>query len=255
MYNFFINNYHLNLNVISHTVENPTACLIHVHGFLEDFNTDKAAFYNMEERIALFAPLNIVNYAIELRNHGASTQCNLFTTKMDDYVSDLHALVLYVQRKHPWLKIHVFASSMGCAVSLKYAQVYGQISGLILSAPLIGLAAPLNTIANVSLVVKAFFPLGKQYCFEVELKNALKSINANAAKITIPVCAFHAKDDELTNAAATEAFMGLISSPDKKLITFNSGQHSLLKPNTHDQDSTNLDTIKQEMYAWLTAHI
>jgi alpha-beta hydrolase superfamily lysophospholipase len=263
MYNFTLKNDDINLNIVTHDVTSPVGVLIHVHGLLDDFHHSQIEFYNFNNRLEYLKGLNLVHYAIELRNHGASTKTSLFQTTFAEYVSDVRALVLHVKEKHPTLhkKIHMFGSSMGGAISILHAMQYGGIASLILSAPLIGLASKLQVTMNTTVLFRYLMGTSvtdeyvQKYDFLVrEVSSTLKAFMAQAPTFNIPTCAFHSKIDALTNHKSTETFIHAIKTVDKKLVIFEQGQHELLKPNS-ENDRTNLETVKKTLLAWLKERV
>lgn len=150
IYYFTINN-NIKLNVVSHTINNPKAILIHLHGLGCHFQNIFESNDNFENRIKFFEPLSIVSYALELRGHGLSSGTRFYVNDFDDYLYDLHSLIEYVRNVYPNLPIHLIGESMGGAIAIKYSIKYNNIynnsikyndiKSIILLAPMCGVSS------------------------------------------------------------------------------------------------------------------
>ncbi len=144
--NFFINTEDdKQINIITHLLEpntNPKAVIIHIHGFLQDFNDDlpnhNTHLYLFKNRIKLLEKLNVVNYGLELRAHGRSCSENVCDITFNEYLLDVKALLEYITTS-PYnnLPIHVLATSLGGAIIINYCIRFNPeiIKSVIVSSP------------------------------------------------------------------------------------------------------------------------
>jgi len=78
-----------------------------------------------------------VVYAIDHRGHGRSAGPRAYVDRIDNAVTDLHALTDLARDRHPDLPVVLLGHSMGGLIALSYALRYqDELSGLVLSAPL-----------------------------------------------------------------------------------------------------------------------
>ncbi len=146
------------LHVISHTLEKniiPKAVIVHIHGFLQDFNDNlpnhNTHLYNFQNRIKLLEKLNVVNFALELRAHGQSSIENVCNISFNEYLLDVKAILKYISTtEYSNLPIHVLATSMGGAIIINYCIKYNPIiiKSIIVSSPLLDFEPNFKKIYN-----------------------------------------------------------------------------------------------------------
>ena len=149
---------------------------------------------------------------------------------------------------------------MGGTVSIKYSYINPEkIKGIVLLAPLLGIAnLPNNIIINSILALSYVFPslnlktfynredkhnleyvklLGNNnYNFSQiltlssvrECYNATNWIENNINLFTIPILVFHSKNDKTTEFTKTESFFNISNNKMNELISFNQNKHNLL---------------------------
>jgi alpha-beta hydrolase superfamily lysophospholipase len=211
--------------------ETPIATLLIVHGFGEhsgrysDFGT-------------YFAFNNIDTFAIDLRGHGQSAGKRGVIASYDDYRTDLRALIDYVTAREPKHPVILFGHSMGGGIVLDHTLAPDPIfKAAIASAPLI---APADAVPGALRAVAKFIAKiapnatmkqaisgdqissvpNEQSTYEndphnhdrigfrtaVEIIERGEALAEHAAGITLPLLMLHAKGDQLTDFAASEAF-------------------------------------------------
>ena len=286
MENFrIVTNDNKTLNIITHSLNKNlkiSAIIIHVHGFLQDFNYDETYLYLLENRIKLLYNLNVINYGLELRCHGKSSKGNICRVTIDDYSNDLKTLIKYIETtKYSKLPIHIIGTSLAGAIIINYCIKYNptNIKSIILSSPLIDLCSWFKTIYYLNMLKSIIIPKNKVndifiLCVRVKLHfnkygsilnkydnndlyylinnsiSTLKIINNNKDKFKIPILAFHADNDKYTCSNATKNFIDTCGSTDKKVIIFeNNTNHHLFK------DTNILNTISENIYDWIKKHI
>jgi alpha-beta hydrolase superfamily lysophospholipase len=86
-------------------------------------------------------------YGPDHLGHGESEGERVLIADFDHVVADLHAVVELAREQHPGLPVVMVAHSMGGLIGALYAQRHGgELAGLVLSAPSIGLAAVLAPV-------------------------------------------------------------------------------------------------------------
>ena len=91
-----------------------------------------------------------VVYAIDHRGHGRSAGPRAYVDRVDNAVSDLHALADLTRERHPAAPVFLLGHSMGGLIALSYALLHqDELAGLVLSAPLAVLEAnPATRLAS-----------------------------------------------------------------------------------------------------------
>ena len=276
------------LNVISHSINNIKAILIHLHGLgnnfqpIPDFNTCNN-ISSIENKIKYFSSLNILSFALELRGHGLSGGKRFTINSIDEYISDINCLVEYIKKNHQDIPIYIIGESLGGALAIKYSILNKDIiSGIILLAPMCGVH-----IETYSKQLLYYLLIGFSYIYpsyELNIKgkdlssNNIKYleakkkciytnngniradtarecyyttlwINKNIHLLTTPIIAFHSNKDVITNSRATEDIINRCSSTNKQLVLMEEGDHLLL---IHMNDEDVLpDKIMTTIYNWL----
>jgi len=282
-YNFIIRNNDININVVTHDMCNPSAVLIHIHGLGSHFQSDYDCMDTFINRVDCFQKNNIVSYGLELRGHGKSSGAKYYVDNFDDYLSDLDALIQYINLYHNNLPIYLLGFSMGGAIAIKYSIVFNnkqKIAGVILLSPLCGIIKNYSNIVISSMYYLSYLiPTWKlisnnnklelydieyinnkvnsiynnnnphMLCIARECYNAVNWINTNLHLFNTPVIAFHSKNDTTTDYIKTQEFIEKCSSNDKKIIITNEGYHNLLAPcNMNDFGPNN---IMKDISSWL----
>lgn len=287
MNNFFILNKNIKLNIITHSLEkNPDAILIHLHGLHRHFqfvDNNQDNFYN---RIKYFKKANILSYGLEFRGHGKSDGKKGCIDNVDFFISDIKRLLEYIEHLHHNIPIYLLAESMGGAIGIKTSILYEKIDGIILLAPLIGLAEeskPNNFTVKILLKLAKIFPnikLHRKYkirkknyikyndnlklpdeinkniidlntinqCFEL-----VKFIKSNNNKFNKPLLIIHSNTDNITCINSSKDFFNKCSSNDKEIFILENSNHILLKPK--DKDDFIPNVILSKITNWINNRI
>src|SRR5919108_3505222 len=73
-------------------------------------------------------------YGVDHRGHGASEGARAYVDRFDDFVEDLHLVLLEAKRAHAGLSAFMLGHSMGGLIALRYAlQHQEELAGLVLS--------------------------------------------------------------------------------------------------------------------------
>ncbi|MFT4565298.1 MAG: acylglycerol lipase [Saprospiraceae bacterium] len=239
------------LHIVSHTIDNPKANLVLVHGYAEH-----SARYEHFFKEANLKGINV--YSFDKRGHGKSEGLKAYLPNLDDLVLDIGRVIDHFDlRKKTFLMGH----SLGGLLATRYCLTQDQanVQGLITSAaaleidkdlsPLLQALAPIlgkilpkmktekldTTYLTRSKEVKeAYFadPLvyneGTRARTGAEMLKGIKNTPALFAKLTIPLLAMHGSADGLTMPDGTIRFYKEASSTDKTLKIYDGFYHELV---------------------------
>lgn len=266
---FYLVSNHVKINIISHSIENPSCILIHLHGLCSHFQNHSGMYNDFEKRIMFFKKINILSYALEFEGCGKSDGERGYIPSFKNYENNFKTLYNYIKYKHPNKKIFILAESMGACVIIKsLISDCFNICGVILLAPLCGIGSEVkvsNTYLNFFKMLSYIKPRFKIKNNNIQLGcnnikyNMLNEVNdysykdsynisllrecydnftynnLNAHKINTPFLAIHSKLDKVTCYKKTIHFINMISSDDKEVFLLDKGHHGLLI-SEHDYD-------------------
>jgi lysophospholipase len=218
------------------------------------------------EHSGRYGPLtdHLVNHsytvtAYDHRGHGLSDGLPGHVENFGEYEDDLHKVVSYVRGRGQPRNLYLIGHSMGGLVTLRYvAKKGGDLSGAVISAPLIALASPVPAhrlmIARVSArmaprmrldneinpaVLSRDPEVGKAYAADAlvnrkvsarwfaEATRAMGEVKTLAGQVTIPVLVMQGTEDKLASAEATKQFFEQIGSRDKELAIYPGFYHEI----------------------------
>lgn len=254
----------LNLNILTHLLENPKAILIHLHGLHSTFQYTCDIPDDFSNRVKILKKNNILSYALEFNGHGKSDGKKALINDFDSFELDLNCLIKYIYQYHNLDKanipIYLLGESMGGAVSIKYAYKYKIISGVILLSPLIKIKNLPNKIICNSLKLMSYiipsFDLNhlikkrkgtsnKYYYQELEKNKynfseklslcSFRECNSfydwvKDRNLNIPILIFASKNDNFVDYDEIESFFYNSTSKRKEMITYFDENHNLLIP-------------------------
>jgi alpha-beta hydrolase superfamily lysophospholipase len=112
----------------------PARVVVLSHGYGEHIGRyEHVAAALVERGAAVYGPDHL--------GHGESDGERVLIGDFERVVDDLHAVVRLARERHPDLPVVLVAHSMGGLVGARYAQRHGdELAGLVLSAPVLGLA-------------------------------------------------------------------------------------------------------------------
>jgi acylglycerol lipase len=217
-------------------------------------------------------------YALDLHGRGKSDGERFYLEKIDDYLSDVGALVALAKAREPGLPVFLLGHSAGGVVSCVYALEYqDQLAGLICESFAFQVAAPdfalavvkgLSHIAPHAHVLKLPFadfsrdpsvvqamnddPL---IAHEVqptktvaELVRADERLKREFPLITLPVFILHGTADKVTNPKGSQLFFDTAGSADKTLKLYEGHVHDLL----NDLDK---EVVMADIVRWLDGRL
>ena len=278
-----------NINIITHSIIDPSCILIHIHGLCSNFQNDTHTMNDFKNRINFFSMINILSYGLELEGHGKSGGINGHIYQFDRLVSNFDTLYHYIKYNHPNIPIFVLAESMGAVVIMKSVimiQSYN-LSGVILLSPYFKVTnslMPSNFMTKMAMKLSYVFPTRKLVGYnditigctnkKYELLSTLNKynyegrfmlstlreiylnclfVNNNCEKVYVPILAIHNKNDKVTCYKGTEEFINNIISIDKELFLLDDGNHTLLVPlNDNDYQPT---VVISKITNWINRRI
>uniref|UniRef100_A0A6C0J3K6 Serine aminopeptidase S33 domain-containing protein n=1 Tax=viral metagenome TaxID=1070528 RepID=A0A6C0J3K6_9ZZZZ len=265
MNNFSILNDNNRLNILTDNLDNPKIILIHLHGLHGHFQHIYDCADDFTNRTEILKKANIKSYALEFRGHGKSSGKVGYFKNFDELMSDFERLLEYIKHLHPNIPTYLLGESMGGGMSVKIAILFEQISGIILLAPMLGVAnkiKPKDYLINFLLKIATRFPnvklinktKYKKYKYkdynikyiesEYTIKNKLtlgilkechllcKWIDDNKMNFNKSLLIIHSKLDDITCVEKSKNFYEKCSSPDKEILLVDNSEHCLLVPNS-----------------------
>ena len=240
------------------------------HGYAEH----GARYGNLVERLV---PQGYALYALDHRGHGRSGGKRALVDRMAWVIEDFHTFVGEVRARHDGQRIKLLGHSMGGNVAFGYALRWPEdLSGLILSGPLIGGSAPAAQRLVVSLlsaiapglgtvalppeavcrdpaVVAAYaadplVTVGKVPARTAhELFAPLPGYRERAKEMKVPVLVQHGEADALVPLSAARPTIDAIGASDKTVITYPGLFHEIY-------NEPEKDAVIGDLSRWLEAH-
>ena len=248
----------------------PRDVIAIAHGYAEH----GGRYGNLVDRLV---PQGYALYALDHRGHGRSQGRRALIDRMDRVIEDFHGFVGEVRARHGGEQVKVLGHSMGGNVAFGYALRWpGDLSGVILSGPLIGgdlpsaqrfilkllsavapntgmIALPPEGVSRDPAVVKAYVddPLvttGKVSARTAhEMFKAVASYRGRAASMLVPVLIQHGEADSLVPLAGARPVIDAIGAPDKTVITYPDLFHEIY-------NEPERDVVIGDLSRWLEEH-
>jgi len=217
-------------------------------------------------------------YALDLRGRGESEGERYFVESIDDYVSDVAALVKLAKSREPGLPVFLLGHSAGGVTSCIYAlDNQAELAGLIcesfafrVSAPDFALTAlkglehvaphvhvlklPIDAFSRDPKVVDAMRndpllahevqPIGTV----AEFARAGDRLTKEFSLITLPVFILHGTADKATKPAGSQEFFDAAGSTDKTLKMYDGHFHDLL-------NDVGKEVVMSDITKWIGARV
>lgn len=240
------------------------------HGYAEH----GGRYLNLVERLV---PAGYALYAQDHRGHGRSGGRRALVDRMDRVIEDFHGFVGEVRGRHGGGPVKLLGHSMGGNVAFGYALRWPEdLSGLILSGPLIGgsmpasqrlvlsalsavaphtgmIALPPEGVSRDPAVVQAYVadPLvttGKVAARTAhEMFTAVARYRTAAPEMKVPVLIQHGEADSLVPIAGMREVAASIGSSDKTVIEYPGLFHEIYnEPEKY--------AVIGDLLEWLAAH-
>ena len=248
----------------------PKDVIVIAHGYAEH----GGRYGNLVERLV---PQGYALYALDHRGHGRSGGKRALVDRMAWVVDDFHQFVSEVRARHGGRRVKLLGHSMGGNVAFGYALRWPEdLSGLILSGPLIGGSAPAAqrlvvkllsaiapTLGTVALppeavsrdreVVKAYaadplVTVGKVPARTAhELFAPLSDYLQRAPEMKVSVLIQHGEADALVPLSGARPTIDAIGASDKTVITYPGLFHEIY-------NEPEKDAVIGDLAQWLAAH-
>lgn len=248
----------------------PRDVIAIAHGYAEH----GGRYGNLVEQLV---PLGYALYALDHRGHGRSGGQRALVDRMAWVIEDFRGFVGEVRGRHRGQRVKLLGHSMGGNVAFGYALRWPEdLSGLVLSGPLIGgsvptgqrlamrlfsaiapgmgtVALPPEAVSRDPAVVAAYtadplVTVGKVPARTAhELFAQLPAYLARAPHMTVPVLIQHGEADALVPLAGARPTIDAIGAPDKTVIAYPQLFHEIYNEPEKDQ-------VIGDLIHWLEAH-
>jgi alpha-beta hydrolase superfamily lysophospholipase len=255
----------------SWSVEVPRALVVVVHGYAEhSARYELAALHLARNAYAV--------QAFDLRGHGRSQGKRCFVRAFDDYLDDLHVVLLRARRRWPGKPVFLLGHSLGGLIaSLFVIGERAELSGLILSAPSVKLGRDFSERkARASVVLGRLFPhlptvrfrsssisrdptVVQAYQTDAlvyhgrapartasEIVRATQRVQLNMERIAIPLLVMHGGHDQVADIEGSRELCERARSADKCIRICDGLYHEIM--NEPEKAS-----VLEEMSDWLNA--
>jgi acylglycerol lipase len=255
-----------------YTNADPIAEIVLTHGFGEH-----SGRYN-----ALVEHLTAQHYAVtayDHRGHGRSEGLKGHIERFGDYVDDLDLFISRVRTQGHSRRLFVIGHSMGGLIALDYAVAHAdRIDGMVISAPLLGVAAPIPPLKLMTGRIAArWMPrlrlhngldpshlsrspeIAPAYTtdplvnFQVsarwfaEATKAMSEVMEAAPRIRLPMLILQGSEDRIASPGTTGQFASRLGSIDKEFGLYPGLYHELFnEPEKYE--------IYDRLSRWLGAH-
>ena len=219
-------------------------------------------------------------YAVDLHGHGESDGERFYSENIQDYVTDVDALVTLAKSREPGLPVFLFGHGVGGVISCIYVLEHqDKLAGLICESFAFQVVASdlaLSTAKGLARIapharmlqlksedfsrdpivvraMKADRRLDKEIQplrLVSELVRATERLRAEFPLVTLPLLILHGTADRVTRPAGSRFFHETAGSKDKTLRLYDGHVHDLL--NDYDREDVMTD-IKQWIRARLPA--
>jgi alpha-beta hydrolase superfamily lysophospholipase len=228
-----------------------------------------------------FISVNYLVFVMDLRGHGRSGGLRGHVDSWSDYIKDCNLLLEKITIEYAQIPIDILAHSMGGLVAIRLIQTIGpsriqeHIRKLVLSGPLLKLVLPVpkikitfgqilsNIIPKYSFIERMDSHIlthdsirAESYSEDilrhytvtakwfVEMQEAIKKVEQEAAFVTIPILVVHGGLDQVNALEGSQYFYDLIRSERKAMKVFPEMYHEVLN------ETDNLKVFRY-ISAWL----
>ena len=251
----------------------PRAAVVLVHGLIEHGGCHAGTARELVRQ-------GFSVHAMDLRGHGRSEGPRCDVRSFDQYLLDMDIFFDRARREEHDRPLFLMGNSMGGLIITLWAILrQPQISGLILSGPLLALAdglyprlrhltrvtaavapalrvtrIPFDWLASQPQVVNRFRddPLVFHGCFTVrmaaEILRAMKNVSDRAACLSVPLLILHGSQDRICGPAGSRALYQKAGCADKTFRLYEGFYHEVF-------DEPERDRVLADLTAWLDRHV
>ncbi|MCG2714697.1 MAG: lysophospholipase [Candidatus Marinimicrobia bacterium] len=223
---------------------------------------------------------NIGIETFDLRGHGKSDGARAFVRSFDEYLQDVEIFYSRVLGRHPDLPLFIYGHSMGATISALYVITRNpDINGVLLSgillkigddippilikmSSIIGKYAPkmkttkldANSLSRDPKIVENYdndplnYRAGIPARTGLELITAMRRIQVQMEKITLPIIIMHGSCDKITNPDGSIDLYEAVASNDKTLKMYNGFYHEI-----HNEPEKN--RVFEDIFSWINDHL
>jgi acylglycerol lipase len=247
------------------------ALVVVVHGYAEhSARYESAALHLARSGYAV--------QAFDLRGHGRSQGKPCFVRAFDDYLDDLHVVLLRATRTWPGKPVFLLAHSLGGLIASLYV-ISGRVelSGVILSAPSVRLGRDFTEFqARASLVLGRLLPhlpmvrchsssisrdaaIVQAYRTDAlvyhgripartasEIVRAIRRVQLNMERIAVPLLVMHGGQDQVTDSEGSRELWARARSADKRIRIWDGLYHEIM-------NEPEKAAVLEEISDWLDA--
>ncbi len=255
-----------------YTHAEPAAEIVLAHGFGEHSGRYKA----------LVGHLTAQHYAITVydhRGHGKSEGLEGHVDRFSDYVEDLDLFISLARSQSQSRRLFVIGHSMGGLIALSYAAAHMErVDGMVISAPLLGVAAPIPPVKlMIGRMAARWMPrlrlhngldpshlsrspeIAPAYTADplvnfrvsarwfAEATKAMSEVMEAAPRIRLPMLILQGGEDRIASAATTGQFVIRLGSSDKEFGLYPALYHELFNEPERNE-------IYDRVSRWLQSH-
>jgi acylglycerol lipase len=231
---------------------------------------------------ALVEHLTAQHYAVTVydhRGHGKSEGLKGHVERFSDYVDDLDLLISRARTQGQSRRLFIIGHSMGGLIALGYAAAHaGRVDGMVISAPLLGVAAPIPPAKlMIGRIAARWMPhlrlhngldpshlsrspeVAPAYTADplvnfrvsarwfAEATRAMNEVMEAAPRIRLPMLILQGNDDRIASPGTTGQFIGRLGSSDKEFGLYPGLYHELFnEPEKYE--------IYDRVSRWLEEH-
>jgi alpha-beta hydrolase superfamily lysophospholipase len=217
-------------------------------------------------------------YALDLHGRGKSDGDRLYLERIEDYLSDVEALVGLAKAREPGLPVFLLGHSAGGVISCVYTLEHqAELAGLVCESFAFQVAAPdailplLKAIGRIAPHLPVLKLKNRDFSRDPEAVRAMESdplvanevqpshtvaelvraterLRKEFPRITLPVLILHGTSDRVTRPSGSQFFYERAGSRDKTLKLYEGHAHDLL----NDLDR---QVVMADIQGWMNAHL